>query len=863
MTMQASITTFFTALSHFFHRSVRCSRFLFQWKQAALSLLAVLVGLTHAVHSNAQALSQSPAALQSTAADGSGLPKASRANLTGLLVPSQGGPASDSYANPQVQAQLWAHAPQPVAAGQTIWLGLRLLHAPGWHTYWQNAGDSGLPTRLTWQLPPGLKVGPIQWPAPQAIRLGSLTNFGFEGEVNLLSSVKVGAGFMASQTPLLLKLKAEWLICRTECIPQEAEFSLSLPRTGTGDAQADVFERAQATWPLLLKGAKTSEARLGLRPLEAGSKPKTAEQRQALQLTWQGLPPAWQGQALQIFAEQAGVFQSQALPAQTWQGADWSAQLPLGFDRETQPKTLRFVLRPALPAAAGNTEQAAPIQVQTAVSLAWTKPPEQWPLLPVLSPNVALAVTEPSHGKSPGDQAASSSARVWGDSSFAIGAATSGFSASLILALFSALLGGLLLNLMPCVFPILALKVLAFAELGAAADQDPSTRAQVRWSGLAYTLGVVLSFVLLGALLLGLRALGEGLGWGFQLQSPWVLCALAVLFCLLALNLWGFLSFDFLNRWLPSALVGAQWRHPAWNAALSGVLAVWVAAPCTAPFMGASLGLAMTLPNVAALTIFAALGLGLALPFLLISFVPRAMAWLPRPGAWMERFRRAMAWPMWATLLWLIWVLGQVTGLDVVIALLLLLLILCAAVWAAAEARDAGVRVGLRRLLSLGFGLLLCWLIWGLILQVRTSQAEPAAAPVVAQSLNAVPTNAAAPALPASPLALTWQPWSAAAVTQAQARGQTVLVDFTAAWCLSCQYNKKMVLETPEFLQLAANRQVLLLRADWTRRDERIGAEITRLGRSGVPVYAVYRPGVAPKVLGEILSFKELSLALP
>jgi thiol:disulfide interchange protein/DsbC/DsbD-like thiol-disulfide interchange protein len=781
--------------------------------------------------------------------------------------------SSGTFVNEQIQVQLWAHAPQPLAQGQTLWLGVQLKHQKAWHTYWKNAGDSGLPTRLTWQLPAGLSAGAVLWPAPHAVRLGALTNFAYEGDVTLLVPVKLGAGLRLSDRtpePLDIGLKVEWLVCRTECIPQEAQLSVSLPLSGTGVAQRDAFAQAQAAAPQRQPEVRLSQARLGRKPSQnispAVTQAKTVASAptHALALSWENLPPQWVGLALEVFPEQAGVFASEVLPPQTWHGAVWTVQLPLLPERVAEPGKLSFVLRPA----AQNEQAFAPphLLVQGVAHVAWAGKAWQLLDLPAPAPDVAQGAKARSHLPALGGPAVADAVGSNG---------ASPGRASLTLALLSALLGGLLLNLMPCVFPILALKVVAFADLAAQAKAQTSValtsrveyrasgRAQLRWAGLAYTLGVVASFVLLGAVLLGLRGVGEAVGWGFQLQSPWVLCALAVLFCLLALNLWGLLEFDFLSRGLPSGLLGRQLRHPAWNAALSGVLAVWVAAPCSAPFMGASLGLAMTLPTAAALAVFVALGLGLALPFLLASCLPQALRWLPRPGAWMLRFRRAMAWPMWATLVWVLWVLGQVSGLDVLMSLLVLLLVLCAWVWAAVESKAAQVRPWVYRAVLIAPGVLVCWLAWFLALQVQRvdpSATAPSRSASVPVAMNAMAVTAEATT--ALDIANTWQAWSPQMVAWAQAQGKTVLVDFTAAWCLSCQYNKKLVLETPALLALAAQKQVLLLRADWTRRDARISAEISRLGRSGVPVYAVYRPGLAPLVLGEILSFSEVSAAI-
>jgi thiol:disulfide interchange protein DsbD len=407
-------------------------------------------------------------------------------------------------------------------------------------------------------------------------------------------------------------------------------------------------------------------------------------------------------------------------------------------------------------------------------------------------------------------------------------AAEQGLSAWLV-ALAAALLGGLILNLMPCVFPVLAIKVLAFTK---PAEQGHSHRAQ----GLAYTAGVVASFLALGGLMLALRAGGEQLGWGFQLQSPGVIAVLALLFTLIGLNLMGLLE---VGNLLPGNLASVQLRHPLGDAFLSGVLAVAIASPCTAPFMGASLGYAIALPAVQALGIFAALGLGLALPYLAASWLPRVGAWLPRPGAWMDTLRRFMAFPMWATVVWLVWVLGHLSGVDGAASLLALLLCLALVVWSLNQSgRSRGVMATVSVLVSL-------WLASSVgpnIFKLEEAQELPLSGQGGASGI--------------------WQAWVPGRVEAELAAGKPVFVDFTAAWCITCQYNKKTTLARADVLADFQTKNVTLLRADWTRRDPAISQALSSLGRSGVPVYVVYQAGRAPHVLSEVLGVDELRAAL-
>jgi len=680
---------------------------------------------------------------------------------------------------PQVRAELVAHAPEGVAAGKPLWLGLKIDHQPHWHTYWKNPGDSGLPTTLEWTLPAGWQVGSIQWPTPQRLPIGPLMNYGYEG--TLLLPVAVTAVGAAADGSVQVRLRAEWLVCKDVCIPEGGDFSIELPVQAATAGHAGLFATARAAQPQSAAGTQASAAVEG----------------NQLVLKVAGLPPAWQGQRLQFFPELPGVVQNAGEPTTSWSGNEWTARVALDAQRSESPALL-----PAVLVTAG---QNAGLQIELKLTTAW----------PPAAPSAAAPL--PALGDAQVTVA---------DASPPVGALTLGG------ALLLALLGGALLNLMPCVFPVLSLKVLAFA-------QHADDRRGLWLGGLAYTAGVVMSFVALAALLLALRAGGEQLGWGFQLQSPPVVALLAVLFTLIGLNLVGVFEVGHL---LPGRWAAARARHPAADAWLTGVLAVAVASPCTAPFMGASLGLAVALPTWQALLVFATLGLGMALPYLLVSGWPALARALPRPGVWMLHFKTVMAFPMFATVVWLVWVLGQQQGIDAVAGLLALLLALAFLAWALGS-RSLGLR-GRRGFGALALGVLVACLAWAL----PSLRDAPAA---IAQAGAVEPDKDG------------WLPWSAQRVEQAQAQGRTVFVDFTAAWCVTCQLNKKTTLAQAEVKALLAAKNVLLLRADWTRRDPAITAELSRLKRTGVPVYALYTPGAAgPKLLNEILSVAEIRSAL-
>ena len=717
---------------------------------------------------------------------------------------AQNNTQSEVVRTDQVQAKLLAHAPQGVPIGQTpeaaaaqpVWVGLQITHAPEWHTYWKNAGDSGMPTELQWTLPPGVMAGDIAWPLPKKIPIGHLANYGYEGTVllpvPLIITPEYKPGVLADA--LDVKLKATWLVCRKECIPQDGEFALKIPLRSSTALNGAAFDAALKSQPADVAGAHQVAL-------------KDDGKRLAVRVA--GLPVDVRGQPLELFPESPGVVVTAATPAkpgepvgarswsQHWDGDVWTADVPVSPERADSPEKMALVL------VAGERGWRAEAPVAGA-----------WP---------ALALPA---GVSPALEAALKANANAGANAPPPAAPTAVPASTFVWALLGALIGGLVLNLMPCVFPVLAIKVLGFTL-------HADDRRAHRTSGLAYTAGVVLSFLALGALMLALRAAGQQLGWGFQLQSPAVVAALTVLFTVIGLNLAGVFEF---GSFLPSRLATLEARNPVANSFLTGMLAVAVASPCTAPFMGASLGLAVGLPAVQALLIFAAIGLGMALPYLAASWWPAVARLLPKPGAWMDTFKKFMAFPMFGTAVWLLWVLGQQTGIDGAGALLALLVVLALVLWA------LGL-TGRTRIVLASFSI--------------------AAGALLA---SAIGPNVIKMAEAATPVAETpgarWQPWSAERVQTALGAGQPVFVDFTAAWCVTCQYNKKTTLASAEVLSAMDAAKVQTFRADWTRRDAAITAELQKLGRNGVPVYVLQAPGQAPVVFSEILSATEVKDAL-
>jgi thiol:disulfide interchange protein/DsbC/DsbD-like thiol-disulfide interchange protein len=714
---------------------------------------------------------------------------------------------------PHVRAELMVFAPDGIQAGKSLTVGLQIQHQPGWHTYWKNPGDSGLPTQLTWKLPAGLDTGEIQWPTPKKIPVSALANYGYEGLLLLPVTVKVAETFNANSVDAVLQLKAQWLVCKTECVPEEGEFVLKVPVRGSTALNRGLFEAAQKSLPAAYTGSAVY-----------------TPQDNALRLTLAGLPAQWRGKQLEAFPELADIIPPSAKQVQTWDKETWAATIPLFEQRSASPSTMTWLVK----IAGGQSNPAVIVQA---------KLEGRWP---------AGAISPTASASSPGVSPALKTA-LSKNAAAEVGHASNGItSLAFWLAVLGAFAGGLILNLMPCVLPVLAIKLLSFApkkiidtHSSVATIRFEHTQMPVihsddtlsfRASSGLFALGVVGSFVLLGFALLALRAAGQSLGWGFQLQSPVMVVGLMVLFLLIGLNLFD--AFD-VNVLLPTRWANFHSENPSMEALASGVLAVLVATPCTAPFMGASLGLAVSLPAWQAFVIFLALGLGMALPFLLIAAFPAIGGWLlkilPKPGGWMSVLRHFLAWPVFATVIWLLWVYAQQTSINSAFAVMLSLLMVVALMWS--------LRLHKSRLKSVIAGLFAVCLFASFFLWPGPSAS--------AQSQRTAQSEGA------------WQTWSPAVQQAALAQGQPVLVDFTAAWCITCQVNKSAVLNNDAMLATFKAKKVLLLRADWTRPDSTIAAELSKLGRTGLPVYALYLPGSqVPQLLPELLTTGTLRDAL-
>ncbi|MGH8799182.1 MAG: protein-disulfide reductase DsbD family protein [Casimicrobiaceae bacterium] len=665
--------------------------------------------------------------------------------------------------------------------GQPLTVALHLVMDRGWHTYWRNPGDSGLPTTLAWKLPVGVSAGPVQWPAPRALPVGPLLNYGYEGEVLLLTDVAAAAD-AGGESPVTLNARADWLVCKEICIPEGADLTLTLPVAPQGAPPP-----TDTRWSAAIAATRTSFPR----PLQGWNAEATARGT-TVDLVLTPAPgtsaPADDG-TLRFFPYDAGRIEPSVAQQLTRNGATWTLALPVAAQRIGEFTRVAGVLE-STSAALGSNVHAAVVDIPLAGTLAAPAAPEH----PALQ---ALPLVPTDHALS-------------------LGA-----------AIAFALIGGMLLNLMPCVFPVLSLKVLGFAAQG-------GDRSTMRRHGLAFAAGVIVSFWLLAAGLVAFRAAGQQLGWGFQLQSPAVVAALALLFFVLALNLSGLFE---IGQLLPSSVTGWNVENALVNDALSGVLAVVVASPCSAPFMGAALGYALASSMTATWLVFSALGIGMALPYLALAWFPAWRARLPRPGPWMLRLKRLLAFPLYGTVIWLAWVLGAQLDNDAVARLAAALLLVALSLWAWQTMRSGGARAwGAAAIASLAGALIVAW---------------PVAAGVTTDGAK----NAAATSGP-------WQDYTPQRMTQLVGAGRPVFVDFTAAWCVTCQVNKRLVLNTEAVQRAFAQDNVALVRADWTRRDPVIGAALAALGRDGVPVYVLYRPDKLPLLLSELLSQQEVLAAI-
>lgn len=657
---------------------------------------------------------------------------------------------------------------QQVTPGQRVQLALHFVPDDHWHTYWQNPGDSGLATTLSWQLPEGVTAGDIKWPTPHAIALPPLMNYGYEGQTILLSDLTIPPDYAADS--LTIGLQADWLVCEEVCIPADAQFSLTLPVTDTAIPAADyaaLFAKAQQQLP-------QSMAAQGQFDVSGGAFSAVIQLPEAKTVT-------------AFFVAAAELVDHAAAQQISVNGTQLSLQQPLNTYFSAAPANLEMVLIA--------DDGAYSVQLAQAVQ----------PVAPS-QPSTEILIT----------QGQLQQPQLW-----------------LILLLAAA--GGLILNLMPCVFPVLSLKALSIANSSQNEGRTSGKLNQQQRDALFYSIGVITSFLALAALLIVLRSAGAAVGWGFQLQNPYIVALLVYLLFALGLSLSGVVQFGLGLMNSGSSLVNAKGSKGSF---FTGVLAVVVASPCTAPFMGTALGYAVSQSAAVALLVFAALGLGMALPFILLAFVPGFSRLLPKPGAWMDTLKHWLAYPLYLSAVWLLWVYGRQSGIDA--QALLLIGVVCIAIacwlWGRKQMSLAG---------SVSAVLALLFLLLAL--------AIPAFTPFTAVPAQQSETELN-PITGANKSGQLWQPWSEHTLKQLRQQGKPVLVNMTADWCITCLVNERVALNTDSTKAALALYDVTYLKGDWTLRDAAITQYLRLYQRDGVPLYVLYWPGQAPEVLPQILT---------
>jgi thiol:disulfide interchange protein DsbD len=690
-------------------------------------------------------------------------------------------------ATDNVEARLVAEV-DAAAPGSTVLVGLHKIIRPHWHTYWRNPGDAGEPTSVTITAPEGLTTSEIVWPLPTMIPVaGVLLNYGYEGELLLPFELTVPADARPGDT-LAIEATAYWLVCEEICIPEEASLALALPIAAEAVADSGWGATLQET----VAGAPRNlgfEARLE----RAGDKVRLTVSDPILEAAVAGRAI----RAVEFFPFDGDVVVPAAEQVVRYgeRGIELTLTPNFGLLEELRPiaGVLAFEELRGVEWARHGVEIAAVIGTA----------------------DIGAIVAMPS---TPG------------------GLGGGGLLGLAQAALF-AVIGGLILNLMPCVFPVLSMKALGVIK------HAHGERAIARRHGLAFLAGVLSTFAVLALALIALKAGGAQLGWGFQLQSPAFVTAVAVLFFAIGLNLLG--VFEVAVGQNLGGRAGSL-SGPAGSFAV-GALAVVAASPCTAPFMSVAIPAALAAPAPVALAIFLALGLGFAAPFTLLSFFPGWSRVLPKPGLWMDRLKQLLAFPMFAAAVWLLWVLAAQAGPNGVLAALAVMTGLGFAVWAFRTTRDASPRA------KVGFRAAGLAALAAVLLVVGGGYGSGALAPV---STGVVARTAPGLSISADEV------WSPERVAALRAEGRPVFVDFTAAWCVTCQANKLLVLKTDRVQRAFADAGVAQLVADWTSRDAVIAAELERYGRSGVPLYLLFPPDGEAIVLHELLTERHVLDAL-
>lgn len=667
-------------------------------------------------------------------------------------------PADERYTEAQVISERSAVKP-----GDEITVAINIKLKPHWHVYWDNPGDSGLPVRIDWTLPKGFEVSDIKWPVPDKISYDILVNYGYYNDVTLLQTVKVPDTLPEGK--ITLTAQVDMLVCNEICIPESSTLSLHLNDPDNLNAeQSEFITAAQTKLPKEIKGQFFFHEADALLHLSL-----TPENRTILNTATED--------NTEFFPHDWGIINHVAMP----QVSIENGSITIKHERGDQPvkdlKTISglLVIKGDIGQNIGFWVTAKPENGDTTAKPIAVNKGNSAPL----SPSDANNAPAPSNHPPPGSNI------NW-------------FS-----ALYLALLGGMILNLMPCVFPVLSMKALSLIKMK---DKE---HKRARLHGIAYTLGIMLSFLAFGGALIAFKEAGTTLGWGFQLQNPLIVATLAYLLFAIGLNLMGFFEFGGRLTNVGNKLTRGDSLSSSF---FTGALATIVATPCTAPFMGAAMGFALTQPTAVSLSVFAMLGFGLALPYLFLSFVPAARHLLPKPGAWMNTFKQLLAFPMFASAIWLIWVLSQQTGAEGVLLALLGLLAIAFSAWLI-HLENIGIARAIAHI-TLVISLLLMTLT---LSSLRSIQSPPAKE---AYAMGA--------------------PYQKETLSTLLKGDDPIFVEMTAAWCITCKLNHAVAVNIESTKKLFQDKNVQYLIGDWTNQDEEITAYLDTFGRNGVPLYVYY-----------------------
>lgn len=680
-----------------------------------------------------------------------------------------------------------------------FWVAIQVKVEPHWHAYWKNPGDAGMPLSVSWSLPQGFTVGDVLWPTPTRFDLESAIGYGYENEVVLLAQVTPPKEYAGA--PATLAAEVRWVVCDDQtCLPGESRAELTLPgkkgSSSENNAKAALFEQARKNLPkksdAIVVTRKDNFIEISVPKELAGSNVSKAE----------------------FFPEKSMALATNVVPEwESGSATDKYSKLYLPDD--------------------GN----APL-CQGVVVFHNAEGPVAYDIHAALAPSqLADDISFASHTAGVPDGS--------GLEQFTSQPSEFEFQGGVLLAIALAFVGGMILNLMPCVLPVISFKVLGFVKL---AGQN---RLAILNHGLAFCGGVLLSFWTLAGALLLLQSYGKSVGWGFQLQEPMFVMALASFVFIFALSLFGIFE-------IGTSLIGvfgnsakADNRSELASSFFSGIMATAVATPCTGPFLGSAVGFAVTLPPLQAMAIFTSIGLGMSLPYLALAAFPSLLRFMPKPGAWMETFKQLMGFMMVATAVWLVWVFGAQMGSFAITLLLAAFFLFSFAGWIygrwGTPWRSPRVRVA---------GQCIALLLFAFGAYTAYMSATPWAEAMSGAQVAVASSNS-------QHIAGEWEEFSPERVAELRKKGVPVFIDFTAKWCLICQANH-LVLSGEEVTQDFAARGIVRMKADWTKRDDIIAAELKKLGRNSVPLYVLYSADSteSPQILPQVLTKDNITTAL-